>query len=756
MPKRNPLFLALPSFRRLRAALKGPRRRILVLASLVFSSAFCIAPVLAKSPGADSIDAPHIRVSLLSEHAYLLPGRQQQFALRLEPEQGWHTYWINPGDSGKATALSWQLPRGIRAGALQWPVPERIPFGGGSSFGYHGDTWLLADLAMPSRAVLQEIAVQDPGGTVSIAAQASWLVCREVCLQGNAMLRLALPLVPEGAESKLDTVTPMPDGFARARAALPQQLQGAPAQYSIEDGQLVASIDAAELPVFSRQPEVFIAVTGLLQTAARPSVAATRQGLRISAPVGVALAEPPPFLPMLLQFQGAAGVTTVALLARFEEPAFAGTETASTEARVPLVDNGVAAVGKDISLVYVLMLALLGGLVLNAMPCVFPVLSLKVISLVEHGGYDRRDRQLHGLAYTAGVVASFLLVAAVLIALRATGEQIGWGFQLQAPAFVALLVYVLFLLGLSLSGMVEIGTSLQNIGNDSVAGSSPLRASFLTGVLATVVATPCTAPFMGTAMGFALTQPLAVALLTFAVLGLGLALPFLLIAFVPALASWLPAAGNWMVSFKEFLAFPIYLTVVWLLWVFARQAGIDAAAALLIGMVLLAMALWLRRATMFSLRARAGALAALLSALLALLSLLWALQLRVALPAPGGGSSNAGEFVQPGAVAWSQQRLDAALAAGKTVFVNMTADWCITCKVNERVALSREAVKRALARPEVEYLVGDWTNSDSAISLYLETFERNGVPLYVVYKPGESPRLLPQVLTQGIVLDALK
>ncbi|NND40204.1 MAG: thiol:disulfide interchange protein [Pseudomonadales bacterium] len=713
------------------------------------STAFAAQP----SAQLHSVEAPHLRVSLLSERPFLEPGGQQQFALRLEPQAGWHTYWKNPGGSGKPTRLEWQLPAGMRAGELQWPVPERINFAGTTIFGYQGEAALLVDIAMPPRDALQAMLDDIEGDLLPIRASASWLVCHEVCVQGAAELALHLPLAAPGLIADTAEQAALAQAFAGWRGKLPRQLQGAPASYQLQQGSLRVEIGADSLPVLDRQPDVLFAAPGVVSAAERPRVSINENGLTITANAHGALVEPPAFLPLLLKPAGPASATrAINVLARFDATPSALQQADAQNAG----DNVPEANARDRSLPLILLFALLGGLVLNAMPCVFPVLSLKVISLVEHGGHSTSLRRRHGLAYAAGVVSSFLLVAAVLIALRAAGEQIGWGFQLQAPGFVALLIYVLFMLGLSLSGVLEFGGALQNIGQAGVANSSPMRASFLTGVLATVVATPCTAPFMGTAMGFALTQPLWVALLTFAVLGLGLALPFLLIAFIPALANSLPAPGNWMVRLKELLAFPIYLTVVWLLWVFARQVGVDAAAALLVGMVCLALALWCRRVSQFGPRARMGLVAALIAGGLAIMSLLWSLQLGRAAAVDLEPQNSETHAAAGDKKAWSQARLDAALAAGKTVLVNMTADWCITCKVNERVALSRDEVKRALARPDVEYLVGDWTNSDPAISRYLESFKRNGVPLYIVYKPGRAAQMLPQVLTQSIVLDALR
>jgi thiol:disulfide interchange protein len=387
----------------------------------------------------------------------------------------------------------------------------------------------------------------------------------------------------------------------------------------------------------------------------------------------------------------------------------------------------------------VLLSALLGGLLLNPMPCVFPVLSLKALSLAQGGGKGRRVQALHGLSYTLGVLLSFALVAALLLGLRAGGAAIGWGFQLQSPGFVGLLALLLFALGLSLSGLGHFGSGLMGAGERLTQGGG-YRASFFTGVLAAAVASPCTAPFMGTALGVAVLLPPALALTVFLALGLGMALPFLLLSLVPRLGRRLPRPGPWMETFKQALAFPLYLTVIWLLWVLGRQAGVDALALALVGLLCLGLALWLfdRPAGVHS-AWRRGAAWSLLG--LALLSLY--------LP----GRAPPADALEPRP--FSERTLAELRAQGVPVFVNMTADWCITCLANERVALNTAAVRQAFERRGVVYLKGDWTRRDPAITQYLARYGRNGVPLYVLYAPGQEGRVWPQLLTPALALEAL-
>lgn len=386
------------------------------------------------------------------------------------------------------------------------------------------------------------------------------------------------------------------------------------------------------------------------------------------------------------------------------------------------------------------LFAFLGGALLNLMPCVFPVLALKVMGLVQANAESPRQRRLHGFSYTAGVLVSFLFVAGLLLALRSAGVALGWGFQLQSPWVVASLIYLFFVLGLSLSGFINISGRWVGAGQGLTEKSGSL-GSFFTGVLAVIVASPCSAPFMGTAMGFAVLQPAPVGLAIFLALGLGMAAPFLLLVSVPALARLLPRPGAWMNTLKELLAFPLYATAVWLLWVIGRQTGANGMAAVLAGCVLLVLAFWLWRLGKKPLRA--GAIAAGGLAFLILASPLL--------------NSAAGSQTDTDATAYSPQRLLEQRANGRPVFLNVTADWCITCIANERVALSSQVVKDAFARNDVAYLKGDWTNSAPHITELLAEYGRSGVPLYVLFPaaPSAPAIVLPQLLTPGLVVAAL-
>ncbi len=425
---------------------------------------------------------------------------------------------------------------------------------------------------------------------------------------------------------------------------------------------------------------------------------------------------------------GAAGVDQK-ILEIEQRPSLAVAGAPGTASSVP--DNS-----SGLNLPLVLLFALLGGIILNLMPCVFPVLSIKVLSLTSaHLG--EHSKHLHGMAYTAGIVISFVAIAALLLVFREAGEAVGWGFQLQSPVFVSLLAYLLFAAGLSFSGVLEVGARWMNIGQSATRGTS-LRASFMTGVLATVVASPCSAPFMGTALGFALTQAPLISLLVFAVLGIGMALPFVLLSWIPGLLEKLPAPGPWMESFRQFLAFPLYASAIWLLWVLGRQVGVDQAALVSIGMLLLAFAAWL-----------GGGGAQRWKRAVALLLTVAALCIAIA---PSNTADNDGLW-EP----YTQARLQTLRDEGRPVFVNLTAAWCITCLANEKLALSSAVFAETLEANNIVYLKGDWTNRNDEITALLKAYGRSGVPLYLFYSAnGVAAQVLPQLLTESIVQKALK
>ena len=680
---------------------------------------------LTQPASAAEAPAEHAKAELIAETTALLRGGDTTVALMLTPEEGWHTYWINPGDSGLATKLEWTLPEGVSAGLIQWPAPHLAPLGELTNYGYDGETLHMVTVSVP--------ASWPKDAPLTLKAKAKWLVCKDVCIPGTANLSLTLPVADSVQLDDAHTAR-----FERDRALLPVPVrEGAVAEFAIADGQFSMSLRGAQWPM-PKSMAFFPLAGDLVNHAAPQKLMFDGDQLRLTQAVSAYYLLKPKTV------EGVWVVTTKdGVRQAYSMSAVPGAVKPidGSEMRITTPNAPIAADHPGVLLAMVL--ALLGGLILNLMPCVFPVLSLKALALLKSQDVSAKSQRAQALAYTAGAILSCVAAAGVLLALRAGGEALGWGFQLQSPIFIAVLAYLMLALGLSMSGVAEFGGSLMNTGS-SLAQKQGLSGSFFTGVLAVVVASPCTAPFMGSALGFAVTQPVVIALAIFAALGLGLALPFLVLGFVPALARLLPRPGAWMLTFKQVMAFPLYLTAAWLLWVLTRQAGADALGLVLVGCVAVAFAIWLLG------RSPRGRIAT----VLAVLSLIAA---AAVLASPFLKPTTAAAVTQTSDhEAWSALRVEALRAEGKTVFVDFTADWCITCKVNERGALASEKVKQAFADEGVVSLVADWTKADPEITKALAAFGRNGVPLYLVYPKGGEPRVLPQVLTPGIVVDALK
>lgn len=692
--------------------------------------------LLVSSPAlAQGLKAPKdlVRASLVAEPAGVRAGETFWVAVRMAMKPGWHVYWRNPGDSGLPPEVVWTLPAGFSAGAIRWPAPERIPVATLMNYGYEGEAVLLVPVTPPPSL--------DPASPVRLAAKLSYLVCETECVPGAADLALTLPVARDAV-----TDPAARDLFARAREALPVPSPW-PARLSREGDSLVLNLDAAGLrPETFGKAAFFPYSETALDNAAEQALAVDASGIHLTLTRANPAEPVPATLPGVLTIEqdtGSGPVRRALAIGEEAAPPAPSQIPAGAAPAPPAVASDEAP-----TLLAAALLAFLGGLVLNLMPCVFPVLSIKVLGLVKHAGERPERVRLHGLAYTAGVLASFLLLAGLLIALKGGGAGLGWGFQLQSPVFVAALAYLLLAMGLSLSGAVHLGGRVAGIG-DGLTRRAGLEGSFFTGVLATVVATPCTAPFMGTAVGFALTQSAPAALLVFAGLGLGLALPFLLLTLWPAALRLLPRPGAWMDVLKQALAFPVYATVAWLVWVLAQQVGSQGLLAALFGLVLVGFAAWAwergRDSAALPARAARG---------LAVLALVGAAAIGLTL-GQDRATAAAGmraEGVEP----FSQARLDALLAEGRPVFVNMTAAWCITCQVNERIALSTEAVRAAMRAKGVAYLKGDWTNQNPEITRLLERHGRSGVPLYLLYGGRAEPHVLPQILTEGGVLGWLE
>jgi len=673
------------------------------------------------------VSAEQVTARLVAERMAVAPGESADLLLVLDIRPGWHTYWTNPGDSGEPPGIDWTLPPGVTAGPLQFTVPELIRVGPLANFGY-------------SARALHPVSIEIPGDwpvgeAIPIRARAHWLVCEDYCIPESAVLELTLPV--GGRAGERDPA--VSDLFAAARDALPQgSLSGAVMRES-ENGSHI------EVPFRDRLPRpvsvrFFPSQWGLIEHAAEQPWRLThgKDGTRLEldltlGPLGGRV-DPSG----LLVIGGADGVRRGFDLTSVRHPGSATIQADPSPLGLPLA----------------LGFAFLGGLILNLMPCVFPVLAIKALSLAGQRGLGLSGRVLHGLSYTAGVLVFFGVLTGLLLALRAGGVAVGWGFQLQYSPFVAAMAYLFLVLGLGLSGALTLGVGLMGVGGGASASDQGARAAFGTGALAALVAAPCTAPFMGTALGYAVTLPWPQSLAILLTLGLGLAAPFLLLSLWPALAERMPRPGPWMEVLRQILAFPLFATAAWLVWVLSVQSGPRGVALVLAGMLILSFGLWARERTLTRPRPWVGV--GLAASVTGLAGALWLALLTDASGTPDTTTPK-GE-VEVGALyhePYSAERLAAARTEGRPVLVNMTAAWCVTCLVNEQVALSNLRVVELLRARGILYLKGDWTNRDPAITDYLAGFGRSGVPLYVLYPEVGEPLVLPQILTPSIVESAI-
>jgi thiol:disulfide interchange protein DsbD len=677
--------------------------------------------VAAASPAVAQVgDQPKVQAQLIAEHDAITPGGSVTVAFEQVIRPGWHTYWRNAGDVGQPTTLTWSLPAGWKAGVLQWPYPKRLPVGPFMDFGYEGRVWLLSTLTAPAGA--------KPGDNVALKAAASWLVCKEVCIPEDQTLTLPLKVGTPGALQHAAE-------FAAARALLPAPSPW-PARYRLGN---TLDLFVAAKPLAAAHPahaDFFPLADGVVNGPAQQLMGFARDGLVLRLMPGKTIAK-------------SRGPVEGVLVLASSDGSIQALEVKALPGPVPAATFEMPPPAGRIGLVLALALAFLGGLILNLMPCVLPVLAMKAFALSSLAGRDRVEAVRESLAYGVGAILSFAALGGALLALRAGGAAIGWGFQLQEPIVVAGFALLMFGVGLNLSGVFEVAGFG---GGDALTRAGGVAGSFFTGVLAVAVAAPCTAPFMAAALGYALTQSGLVALAVFLALGLGFALPFVLIGLSPMLMRALPRPGAWMIRLKQALAFAMYGTAAWLVWVLAQQAGPNAVAAVLAAMVAAGFGAWIWGISRhFSPRGRgAGALVTLV-ALLAALSGLWFIR-----AAPAEAHANVNVTGLP-AEPYSAERVAALRAENRPVFVNATAAWCITCLVNDEAALSGARVRHAFGAHRVAYLVADWTRRDPAITALLSSYGRTGVPLYLYFAPGAAEaKVLPQILTEGEVLAALE
>ena len=647
-------------------------------------------------------------------------GKPVWLGLQLTHQPEWHTYWKNPGDSGLPTMLEWKLPAGITAGDIVWPTPKKIPIGNLANYGYEGTVLLPVPLTVTPGFNAQQFNVK---------VKAVWLVCRKECIPQEGEFALGLP-----AQSSIAASGP---AFAAAFAAAPKSVPADASQIDVVGKALEVRLAGLPASQQGKTLEFFPETGGVIETAAPWQQAWQGAVWTAQLPLSAQRTDSPARMPLVVADGQSAWRIDVPVTGVWPPVAAAATLSPALVAALKAnASAGAAPVSRDappLGLWAALLGALLGGLILNLMPCVFPVLAIKVVGFVNVK--SQAARLASGLAYTAGVVLSFLTLGAALLALRAAGEQLGWGFQLQNPAVVAALAALFTLIGLNLAGVFEFGNFLPG----RVASAQtrhPAVNAFLSGVLATAIASPCTAPFMGASLGLAVALPAAQALAVFGAIGVGMALPYLLASAVPAVARALPRPGAWMATFRHLMAFPMFATVAWLVWVLGQQSGIDGAGALLGLLVLMALALWALGLPNPSRRSIA-------TFSIALCALgIWAVGPNVIKPvtSPAFAANERWQEWQPG-------RVEQLAAEGRSVFVDFTAAWCVTCQYNKKTTLADPAVLADIDAKKVALLRADWTRRDPAVTAALAQLGRSGVPVYVIYKPGSAPVVLSEILS---------
>ena len=690
----------------------------------------------------------NVFIKVYSSERTIKPGEKIPLIIEQIIRPHWHTYWKNPGDSGEPMHADWALPDGFKMSELEWPTPKPLPFGILVSYGYEGDVMLYQELQAPD--TLAE-------GPIDIPVRFDILVCKEICIPETSTQTITL-----NAETTTSDLNVVPlDFITEARSFMPIKKDINPWQSKMyeQDDMLVLDIltDNHEAGLKQHTLHFFPYEYGLVEAAAEPEITLENNRIIYKQQRGKFELE---------RIKNKGGVFVLIdkrtgqrfgseIDPELTSPAEASTETTTspTEKKTLNQIEFESAEQLPTNIFSAILFAIIGGMILNLMPCVFPVLSMKALSISRISQKSKAEARKHGIAYTAGVILSMLAIAGLLIALKEGGSSIGWGFHLQDPVVILLLAYLFFLIGMNLSGYFEFGTRLMSIGQGQTTAG--ISGSFMTGILATTVATPCTAPFMATALAYALNQPTIIALSVFAALGFGLALPYLLISFVPALQKMMPHPGQWMVTFKEFLAFPMFATVIWLLWILTQETGMNGIATPLIGLLGLTFTIWLFR---HAEHANGGKKAILMLLALSTISgsmiySLYQIQMIEIVkdkPMPEFGAD------------YSAEALDTALMTDNPVFVEMTAAWCVTCKVNHYRAIDIPETRKIMKDRNITYFVGDWTSHDGEITKYLNKFGRNGVPIYVYYgrpdpETGKrpAPKLLPQLLSPGIVAETL-
>ena len=650
------------------------------------------------------------------------PGKQLWVGLQIAHQPEWHTYWKNAGDSGLPTVLDFKLPAGIDPGEIAWPTPKKIPIGTLANYGYEGTVLLPVPLT---------VAPGFNGTQLDIKLKAAWLVCKKECIPQEGDFALSLPVK--------STTALQGAAFQAAFDASPKSLKPYASQVEVAGNTIKVALSGLPAALTGKTLAFFPETGSVIEPAAQWTQAWQGNVWKAQIPLSGQRTESPAMMPVVVALDKTAYRIEAPVKGEWPKVAAAAQVPPALEAALKAnATSGAAPIqstAAPMTFWLALLGALIGGMILNLMPCVFPVLAIKVVSFVNVN--DQRTRVATGLADTAGVTLSFLALGALLLGLRAAGEQLGWGFQLQSPAVVAGLAVLFTLLGLNLAGLFEFGSFLPSR-VASLQAKNPTIDSFLSGVLATAIASPCTAPFMGASLGYALGLPAVQALAVFAAIGLGMALPYLAASAVPAIARALPRPGAWMVTFKQLMAFPMFATVAWLVWVLGQQSGIDGAGALLGVLVLMALSIWA-----LTLKGRARTVIATLS-IAACAAFIWSTGQNITKIQEGNVAQAS---LSTGWQAWEPGRVDQLTATGQSVFVDFTAAWCVTCQYNKKTTLSHPDVLADMAAKKVVLLRADWTRRDPAVTAALTQLGRSGVPVYVIYKPGRAPVVLSEILS---------
>lgn len=703
---------------------------------LLIASLLCLilSTPIAYGSQTEPVDTGEVVGQVVSSHDVVAPGQDFYVAASTVINDHWHTYWRNPGDSGEPTDISFDLPPELTAGEIVWPLPRPIPTGPIVNYGFEGSVLFPVPFKVSDNAAT--------GDVLEIKGSVYYLVCYDICVPEEFEFNLPLTVGKPVLDNRWDA------NIRRALNAAPKRAD-TPATMRLEGDQLIVDVDTGGAIA---DPYLFPYTPSVNNPSAPQTFAIGEHGARLTMAAGFVtsggLKGPQTFL-----LTYAAGDDEERIGHIFTaQPGAAldlGTALSASGAADAQTDRGVGIDGgpngASMTVLTALIGAFLGGLVLNLMPCVFPVISMKALSFARHAHDERSAIRAQGWLYTAGVIATFMLLTLVLLALKAGGTQIGWGFQLQEPWLVGLLALLVFVIGLNLIGAFEFGTGLQNVGG-GLAAKEGAMGSFFTGALAVVVATPCTAPFMAGAVGFALAQPAIVTIIVFMALAIGFAAPFLLLSYSPALLAKLPKPGPWMERLKEVLAFPMFGAAIWLIWVLSLQGGQSGLLKILIAMLLLGFAIWLlKRPVIWKVLGAASVLGAL------------ALPFTIATASVSSTASNTNSKLPK--LEWSVDYVEELRAQGRPVFVDFTAAWCVTCKVNELGALADGKVVQAFVDTDTAFLVADWTNRNDAIAKELEKYGRSGVPLYLYFAPDNKTvkgDILPQILTVNMLLETLE